>query len=240
MQHVQTENVFVLHSRKYNDTKILLDVLSENYGLVSGVYRKYKNSREAIQFVEVSICWKGRSELKTFSEMECTRPSTMLQGEKLYCGFYLNELLLRVLPGNDPQTNIYPAYAQCLGELASSGSHETALRKFELTLLSVLGYGLDFFADTQGRPLSKSGDILYSFVPESGFDLLGTGTESPGSTARTEKSVAYSGEILQAISRGEFQQQSVRKFAKLLCRAALSPILGDKPLKSRELFTCRT
>ena len=92
------------------------------------------------------------------------------------------------------------------------------LRQFELGLLDEMGYGIDLSQDIQGEPVQAG--RYYQLDPEQGLLAASQG---------------YSGNDLLAVINGDWQP-ATRKAALHLCRALLAPHLGDRPLKSRELF----
>ena len=229
MTLVQNEKAFLLHSRKYTDNKIILDLLTEKCGLVSAVLRTTPKKSYGVmptQFTQMLASWRGRGELKSLDLFEPEGVSYRLVGSKLYCGFYVNELLMRLLPRNDPHVPIFESYIQCLEQLMTQAVSETGLRQFELSLLNILGYGIDFERDCHGGRIVSDGDHQYYYVLESGFHL------SSGS----KRNDTFSGAVLQAISSGALHDAEVRLQAKKLCRFVLNNLLGSKPLKSRDFF----
>ena len=73
----------------------------------------------------------------------------------MICGFYLNELLLKLLPREDAHEELFEAYATALAQLPSAQDHAAVLRRFERVLLRELGYGLVFDREvTSGRPIT--------------------------------------------------------------------------------------
>lgn len=219
----------MLHNRPYTDSKILVNFFCEKSGVISGVSRLAKNrvrSPSARQFVPLFVQWYGAGELKTIKSIEQVGQGVLLAGESLYCGLYLNELLLKLVPKEEPHPRLYAVYALTLQDLVGRGATEETLRLFELTLLDDLGYGFDFGSDINGDAIAEN--ACYSFVPERGFSIESGG--HPCSSAR------FSGRTLSAIKALDFSAPETRVSAKKLCRQQINHLLGDKPLKSRELF----
>ncbi|WKE66426.1 DNA repair protein RecO [Gallaecimonas kandeliae] len=214
---------YVLHRRPYLDdaalAELLLDDDSRAGAVVRGMAAKKSHKRAAMQpFVLLELSLAGQGDLKNARAIEVKRPHG-LAGNALYAGFYINELLVRLVPRGADTDGLFALYQQTLLALAT-GEVEPVLRRFELSLCHRLGYGIDLWRDSEGRPLTPEG--RYQLQPELGLvaDLKGP----------------YAGQQLLAMAQDHWQEEAVRRTAKQFCRALLAPLLGDKPLKSRELF----
>ena len=225
---------YVLHSRPYRDSSLLLEFFSREKGRVSLVAKGAKGrktrggSAAALlqPFSPLFCSWSGRSELKTLTACESQGGSASLSGRRIYSGLYVNELLARLLHHEDPHQNLYDQYVRVLTDLAGDSSEELALRQFEFSLLEELGYGFDLQTDGQsGDPVDD--ESWYSFHEEYGLVLA--------DTQASERLPRYRGVELRQLVRGEFSA-AARLCAKRLMRQALAAHLGEKPLKSRELF----
>ena len=62
-----------------------------------------------------------------------------MEGNSLICGFYLNELLLRLLPKEDNYESLFNFYHTTMENLSQGTNIEVTLRRFELKLLLELG-----------------------------------------------------------------------------------------------------
>lgn len=234
MSQVKLQPAFILHTRPYRDTSLLIDALSVDYGRVSLVGKGLRSQKTRARhpvypFTELLISWQGKSELKTLTGSEARQRPSCLTGRVLYCGFYLNELIVRLVPPYDSSPEIFQLYRDTVGILAdmTEGSDtvlEPVLRHFEFTLLDDLGYGISFHEAGDGGGMLQP-EACYRFAPERGFissTSSGTGV--------------FQGSDLLAIANGDYQNISVRRSAKHLARQALAPHLGNRELKSRELF----
>ncbi|WP_221799075.1 DNA repair protein RecO [Oceanobacter mangrovi] len=141
-----------------------------------------------------------------------------LQAEYLYCGSYLNELLVRLLPQGEAVEAIYDLYLQALAALSQQQLAEPWLRVFEYRLLSSLGYHFDWHRQLDGSPVREQQH--YQFVQQEGFVERADGP--------------YRGEWLLQIGRGHFNLQTL-PVAKHVLRQALAARL-PAGLVSRELF----
>lgn len=232
---VELQPAFVLHSRPYRDTSMLVDLLTQDFGRVAVIakgVRRGKSNRRALlnPFSPLLVSFQGKSGLKLLTAIEPGLGSFRLQGASLYSGFYLNELLIRLLAELDPQERIYRRYCATLEALAAGAELEPLLRLFEFGLLAELGYGLDLETDvTSGAQVEE--DRWYRFNIDEGLSAVPE--DLPSATDQR----LYPGLELKAIAAGDFSRTETRSFAKRLTRSMLSPLLGDKPLKSRDLFS---
>lgn len=227
---------YVLHTRPWRDTSLLVEFFSRAHGRVSMVARGAKGRRTRggssaalLQpFTPLQCSWSGRTQLKNLSGCEAMAPGLPLVGERVYSGLYMNELLMRLLHHEDPHISLFDHYAAVLTLLAEtdSDSTEIPLRRFELVLLEELGYGFDLACDgLSGEALDD--EAWYHYQEEHGL------VAAPAHA--TDRLPRYRGADLLSISEGDFSGNA-RSAAKRLMRQVLSAHLGDKPLKSRELF----
>lgn len=224
------QRAFVLHSRPFSETSLLIDFFTEGEGkirlLAKGARRNRSPLRGCLQpFTPLLIRWSGKGEIKTLINADPISLSLPLSGTVLYSGLYLNELVSRVIEFGTPYTSLFFDYLTCLQLLAASEyTPEFALRQFELALLSYLGYGVDFLhCAGSGEPVADT--MTYRYREEKGFI---------GSLVVDQ--LSFTGRQLKALATREFPDSDTLKAAKRFTRIALKPYLGGKPLKSRELF----
>lgn len=225
---LERQSGYVLHSRPYRETSALVDYFSQQYGLVRAVVKGVRGARskqrlltQPFQLLELN--WRGRGELKTLLSGEPQGGMLGLQGRALWCGLYLNELTLRLLPQADPVPKLFAYYQLALERLADPQQQEPVLRIYERQLLQQLGLGIDFHRCLNGKVLSP--ERVYRLDPQQGFiESMQAGPDH------------FPGHVLLAIARDEFQDETVRRTAKRLMRSLLAVHLGDRPLRSRELF----
>lgn len=231
MSHrIQLEPVFVLHTRPYSNTSLLVELLSKTHGRVVVIARSARGLKSRYQgklqlFTPILASWSGQRELKTLGNIELNGPAFQLSGSSLLCGFYLNELLVRLLHREDPHPNVFDAYEKALSELQGEAISAT-LRTFEKTLLFRLGYGVPLKRDIQsGDPIQA--DVHYQFIPERGFLAC---------EERPDDRQVFLGKSLLALEAEQFECETVARDSKRLMRMILSRHLGARPLKSRELM----
>ena len=218
---------YLLHRRPYSDSQVMLDMLVEGVGQLRMLARisgrqATKHKAQLQPFQALLVNYSGKYDLKYINKFELHGNSHFLKGDELYCGFYLNELTNRIVPVNEPIEQVFELYKTHLSNLNSGANLQEVLRSYEFQLLELLGYGVDFSFDASGEPIDEK--QTYSYFPELGF-LVQEDTRS-----------GFSGKQLNAIANYDFSQSDVLYMAKQLSRYLLKPLLGSKPLKSRELF----
>ncbi|MFP5430638.1 MAG: DNA repair protein RecO [Gammaproteobacteria bacterium] len=219
------QHAYLLHVRPYRETSVLADVFTAETGRFAAVWRGGRKSRQSLPqlFQPLMVDAQGTGELKTLRAVESAGPAQQLTGLALFSGFYLNELLVRLLPRDEAQGPLFLRYSHVLGELADGGDVESRLRLFEALLLDVLGYGLDYRhdADTGAAILP---DRYYDYHPERGFFRSRRGGGG------------FPGMLLLQLAEGNQDSPEAMKVCKQVHRRALASLLGNRPLKSRELF----
>jgi DNA repair protein RecO (recombination protein O) len=231
---VPLQPVYVIHTRNYRDTSLLIELFSRDYGRLSLVAKGARSgksrggNRAALlqPFAPLLCSWSGRSELKTLTGCESDGLPLSLRRERLYSGLYVNELISRLLHHEDPHQRLFDEYQLILGRLAEEEAVEMVLRRFEFRLLEELGYGFELGVDgNTGQSLEEK--RWYTFHQDYGLVPWGPGEEP--------EVPRFLGAELLALSHGNIEP-AARQCAKRLMRRVLSIYLGDKPLKSRELF----
>jgi DNA repair protein RecO (recombination protein O) len=234
----QQQSAFVLHQRNYSETSLLLEVYTRRHGRVGliakGARRPSSKVRGVLKpFQPLLLGYSGRGELMVLTGAETDGPDVELLGTALYCGFYLNELLMRLLHRHDPHEALYDRYGAALEGLRNNSSYEAVLRVFEKHLLSELGYGLMLEREGDSRDPVVA-DAIYDYLLERGPVRVQHPELSPrlhGARVR--------GASLLALAAEQLEDNTVLREVKALMRAALAPHLGDKPLHSRRLFQDR-
>ena len=220
---------YVLHSRAYRDTSALVDLLTLEHGLQRVVWRGARGQRRKLApqlFVPMLVGLSGRSDLKTLTQAEIAGRFSLLQGDTLFSGLYLNELLVRLLASGDPQPLLFAAYQHALEQLASAAPLEPILRRFEWQLLDLLDYGFSLQHDANGQPVTAH--QRYSWHATDGLQPL---------TDPLHSDAGLPGVALLAMAADDWRAAVTLRAAKQLMRQALAVQLGERPLVSRSLFT---
>ncbi len=215
---------YVLHSRAYRENSALVDFITPQ-GRLRAVLRSARGKAGTLArpFVPLEAEFRGRGELKNVGRMEGAGIPIWLNGEALFSGLYLNELLIRLLPAEDPHPAVFEHYAATLRALAEGRALEPLLRSFEWRLLDDLGYGFALTSDIHQQPIEAAG--MYRLQVDAGLERVYL--VQPG---------LFSGAELLAMAETDWDVPGALSAAKRLMRQALAVHLGGRPLVSRELF----
>lgn len=226
-ERVDHEPAYILHTRPWRETSLIVEVLARHHGrlgLVARGARRQASSLKArlVAFQPLALGWYGKGGLRTLHAAQWQGGDLSLRGHGLMCGFYLNELLLRLLPEGDAHASLFDHYHATLGELARETDVEPVLRRFELILLAELGYAQPFGQTAAGAPLQPEARYGYEF----GVGVVPARAGAPH----------YAGRTLLHLARGDLVAPATLAEGKLLMRALLAHYLGDKPLATRQLL----
>jgi len=219
------QSAFLLHSRPYRENQQIVEFLTENNGKTSAIVyvgKTLKSNKKGLlqPFSPLNIVLKGKGSLKLLSRVEASEKSFKLSGTYLYSGFYLNELLVRLLGEHIECNELYWQYRNSLLSLIACQPLELILRQFEMTLLDELGQCFDF------SPVFDIECATFYYVQEQGFIPAVVKMNLP----------CYDREHIQAIAKKEFADKKVLHCYKLLMRQVINHFLDGKPLNSRKLF----
>ena len=222
------DQAIILHCQSYRETSLFVDVLTERHGrlrlLCKGARRgRHPLSRSLRPFSRVRLSWTGRGELPVLTAAEPCEPSpSSLEGTGLFCGFYVAELLLKLLALQDAHPEVYRLSLDTLQALERGADLQATLRIFEVALLDEIGYGLLLDEDAKGQPIRA--DQTYHYRLEEGAVPAAAGKDG------------IHGSTLMALRQRHFSDQLQLGEAKRLMRGVLKYYLNGRPLKSRELF----
>jgi DNA repair protein RecO (recombination protein O) len=228
-RRVQLEPAWLLHHRPWSDSSRIVELTTRHHGRVTlfahGARRPKSPWRSLLRpFLPLSVSWTGRADGGTLTAAEASGAAPRLPADRLLSGFYLNELLLKLLPREDRHERLHDAYGEALAGLAESAGHQP-LRAFERVLLEELGYGLDLGADAAGGgPLDP--ERYYHFEP--GRGLLAVREAEPPD--------AFRGRDLLAVARGELGEPQALAAARRIYGAAIAHCLEGRGLASREVM----
>lgn len=231
---ITLQQAYVLHRKPYRDTSLLVEALTPDFGRIGLVARGARSRRSVLQallqpFQPLLLSWSGRGELHTLTSAEAAQRALGLGGDTLISGFYLNELVMRLVPRDDPHPGLFVSYCRTLKQLGSAEQSAWPLRLFERDLLQELGYGLQLTHDSGSSQPLFPGE-RYCYHPEYG---------PLPAVSNTPDCLAVHGETLLALATGEQPDVQYCREAKRLMRVILQVYLGPRPLASRELFKAR-
>ncbi len=232
-KRIDGQRAFVLHVHPYSETSLIADVFSSDYGRLALLARGARQPRSAVRgllmaFQPLELGWFGAGEVKTLAKAEWQGGMPLLNGRCLLLGYYLNELLVKMLPREDPHTALFDAYSAALHALALGQADAPELRRFEQTLLKELGYGLTLDRDVvTGESILP--DAHYDFQVERGpIKKVGAGD--------TANKPFLRGKTLLDMAAEDYSDPQTQQESKLLMRQLIAYHLGGKPLQSRRVF----
>ncbi len=242
MLRLVLEPAWVLHPRPWRDSSLIVELFTAAQGRLAVVARGARRPKSRLgavlqPFRPLMVSAAGRGELATLGEAELRAPGgrpLALQGRALISGFYMNELLMKLLTRHDPHPHLFEAYEEAVTRLADPALDATreqrALRRFELVLLGEIGYGLVLDHDVEsGAPIDAGAE--YEYHPERGPVAIRGVRETA-----TRGSVSLRGRSLIDLARDELHDPVSLREVRGLMRMALALCLGGQPLRSRELF----
>ena len=223
---------YVLHTYPFRETSLVVETYTRAYGRVAMVAKGARRPKSALRglllaFQPLLLSWTGKSELQTLVRAEWQAGLLPLRGGALMCGFYVNELLLKLLARHDPHEALFDGYAATLAELAGpDADHARILRRFEKALLRELGYALtlDLDVDT-GHPVAAERRYVYIVDrgPVAAVESASNGLE-------------LSGQTLLDIQRDDYSRATTQQQSKALMRMLINHLLGDQVLHTRQLL----
>jgi DNA repair protein RecO (recombination protein O) len=232
-RRVEFARGYLLHQRPWRDSSLILELFSADHGRLSAFARAARGPRSRFSglqpFRPLLLSWSGRGEAPSLTGAENDGPPpAALAPEALLSAWYLNELVLKLTVPHDPQPELYAQYAATLEQLRAGVALETALRRFELRLLELLGFGVELARECEGGRAVRA-DAYYHFTAGEGVRRLDAGVrEEPAG------SNALSGRLLLQLAAGELPSDLAgQRAARSLLRAALDHCLEGRELRTR-------
>jgi DNA repair protein RecO (recombination protein O) len=221
---------FVLHSYPYKETSLIIDLLSRDHGRIAlvakGAKRPHSKLRGVLQtFQPLSVNWTGKAEVRTLVAAEWVGGLLPLEKSALLCGFYLNELLVKLLARDDPHPELFDHYVATLNQLAHGESPPIVLRQFERALLKASGVAADLSRCTASGGLVDP-DRIYVVDPERGT--------RPAFAADVWPRI--NGKTLLDMEREDYSDSTTQSQSKFLMRFLLAHYLGGAPLNTRQIL----
>jgi DNA repair protein RecO (recombination protein O) len=231
---IDNEPAYVLHTRQWRESSLLIEILSANYGrlglLARGVQGPKRHVLRAalqpLQYIRVDAVQRG--ELAQLRSAEALDAAPKLVGEATLAAFYINELVLRLAPRQDPAPELFEAYGAARMRLGDGTSLAWTLRRFERDLLEALGFGLTFDMDGDGAAIDPA--ARYRLDPEHGPRRL------LSDRGHGDRSDAATGRALLALAADQMPEQDDLAGLRRALRPVLLHLLGGRGLKSWELL----
>ncbi|OTG55564.1 MULTISPECIES: DNA repair protein RecO [unclassified Acinetobacter] len=224
---------YLIHHRKYRERSHIVHLFTQEHGRVDGILRQTPPP----QYQPICLQASGKSELKNFTKLEIVNQPIFFFGDAFFSGFYLNEILLRLCPLEVQMEQSFAQYAHTLTQLQQLTQQanpnqflKQILRQFEHELLEDLGYALDFSTDANQLEIQASLNYIFQlnegFIPTAQASRATLNGQQILSMCQYEKGRDFGLEQLQLLTK--------------LYRQMISSLLGDRPLKSRQLWIQNT
>ena len=230
-RRAEHEPGFVLHAYPYKETSLIVEAFTRRFGRVGLLARGARRPRSTMRgvllaFHPLQLTWSSSAELGTLMSAEWGGGQASLSGIGLMCGFYVNELLLRLLPRDDPHEALFDAYGAALARLAAGEAQAGVLRGFERRMLAELGY-----APVLDRDAANGAQIEaakhYAYEAERG----------PVETRRSDGEAVISGRTLLDMAADNYDNSRTREEARHLLRALIAERLGGQVLHTRAVLS---
>lgn len=230
-RRAEHEPGFVLHAYPYKETSLIVEAFTRKFGRVGLLARGARRPRSMMRgvllaFHPLRLTWSASAELGTLLSAEWGGGQATLPGPGLMCGFYINELLLRLLPRDDPHEALFDAYGVALSRLAAGEPQAPVLRSFERRMLGELGY-----APVLDRDAASGAEIQpakhYAYEAERG----------PVETSRTNGESVISGSTLLDMAADNYDNARTREESRRLMRVLIGERLGGQTLHTRAVLS---
>jgi DNA repair protein RecO (recombination protein O) len=241
MRRTADEPAFVLHRYDWSESSLILEVLTRHHGRIAVVARGAKkpssNFRPVLLPLQpLHIAFGGDAEIRNLKSAEWQGGQVMPTGDALLSGYYLNELLLRLLARDDPHPVLFDVYAATVRLLSGEETPllQPALRAFELLLLREIGLlpSLDMqtatlapLAEQERYSLRAEGGLVESTEPDGRGTL--SGAQWQELQAALDDPAPFHATLRQAAQLPELKPQ---------LRALLHYHCGVNTLRTRQLM----
>jgi DNA repair protein RecO (recombination protein O) len=230
---VDQQPALVLHSYPWRETSLIVEAFTRDHGRMALVARGAKRPTSQFRglltpFSPLLLSWSGRHEIKSLVRVEWCGGLPPLRGSALFAGFYLNELLVRLLARADPHERLFARYVETLGALARPEREpEAALRAFELDLLRETGHAPAFDQCADGAAVDAG--ATYRLDPQRGLVRV---EGLPGD----DDALLLPGRSALAIARGDFAAPEAAADCKRVLRYLIRYHLNGQPLNTRRIL----
>jgi len=224
------DGAYVLHKRRYQETSLILQLLTRSRGRVSCIAKGVLRKGSKLSGVLEPLCLlrietKGKSSLQTLINAEVSYRHPELIKDRLFAVFYMNELIVKLTAENDALADLFERYSRSIESLSEEGDIEPILRAFEVSLVKELGFGLNLTSDADsGRRITAESNYVYDL--ELGAKKINIPSET----------LTIKGSTLLALAGKRRYQVTETREAKQLMRQVIQHHLGDRKIESRELF----
>ena len=226
----ENQNVYILHTYPFKETSLIVELFSEHHGRIPVVAKGARRPRSILRgmlqaFQPLQATWSGNGDIKTLHNIEWSAKYLAIDGDALICGFYLNELLIRLLLREGTHSGLFKFYHEAIEMLSLKNNLSVTLRRFELRLLQELGYQVPLKLDGNSQPVLA--EKVYRYQAEYGAS----------DSSESKDGIKVMGQTLIDMNVDNYESSQTEKQSKLLMRYLIAHYLGNKPLNSKQLFS---
>ncbi len=229
-KRILSHPAWILHHRPFSNSSMIFEVITADHGRIALLAKGSRSAKSKFRgilrpFMPLNISWLSRLNLGTLIDVEMKGLPLSLSGDALISGYYINELLLKLLHKDDIQSEIFHLYSETIKNLINIENLSITLRQFEIKLLELLGYALNLDEDSRTRlPIDPIKYYIYN--PDMGLSMVDI-KKGP---------MIFLGSELIAIRKQEFNCTNTLKCASRLLRNVISHQLGNKKLMTRKVI----
>lgn len=227
---VELEPAYILHTRAYRETSLLVYALTRQHGVMHMVCRgARKKGLHLLQpFIKMQLSWSGKGDLVSLNKYEPEKSSYRNDFRTHIQCFYLHELILGLVPKMSPDTELFNLYEHTLDAMTTHPQDEAVLRLFELELLDIIGHSLQLEHDIHHQPISTQ--AYYRYQPDNGPSQISV--QHPDGRLSWD---IVSGRLLKQFSLRALPEQDWPQ-AKSFLRGLIKYYMDGKPLMTRRLL----
>ncbi|WP_423910342.1 DNA repair protein RecO [Candidatus Spongiihabitans sp.] len=226
---VNQQSGYILHRQSYRESSLLVQIFTRNFGRLTLIAKGCRTKKYQVQglflpFKPLLLSWTGKGDLPILTSIEQIGFCPQLDASRVACGYYINELILKLLHRHDPHELLYDKYDKSIFQLTDKKNPNSVLRVFEKYLLQEIGFGLVLDHDAEsGETIAE--EHSYQYVPQKG----------PIATNKEQGDI-ISGSTLIALQNEEFNSAQDRSQARRLTRLLIDIQLNGKELRSRRVM----
>lgn len=229
---VEQQPGYILHRRSYRESSLLIEIFTPDFGRLVLIAKGCRREKSRVRglflpFKPLLLSWTGKGELPILTSIEQTEFCPQLNAPSVVCGYYINELILKLLHRHDPHKLLYDRYQQSIFELFDNKKPHSTLRIFEKYLLQEIGFGLVLDHDVE------SGEII---VEEQNYQYFPRKGPVATHAVNSEHGYIIAGSTLIALRKEEFASEQEQFQAQRLTRLLIDTQLNGKELRSRRVM----
>lgn len=259
---VQLARAYVLHQLPFRDSSLILEVFTREHGRQTLFAHGARGPRSRFALLQpfraLLVSWSGRGEAATLAAAESLEGVAALPAAQLLSGFYLNELLLKLLSRGDPHPELFDQYESTLARLRDAGDAGNAGNAANAANAGNTSDTGDMGAAGGADGGARGAELALRLFEARLLDLIGYGLNlvAEADTGQPVRSDGYyyfrpgvhgfvvaepaapgaiTGQVLQGLALGALSGEGELRAARTLMRAALDHCLEGRELTTRSV-----